>query len=60
MKVRATCLPERPFLVQTVDKEDGGLCDGHEEVTHSQIHDEVVGRCPELLVTETENKGSGF
>lgn len=41
-----THFTKHPFLVQAVDEEDGRLSDGHEEVTHGQIHDEVVRRRP--------------
>lgn len=46
-----THFSKHPFLVETVDEEDGGLCEGHEEVTECQVHDEVVWQTPQLLVT---------
>lgn len=55
-----TCFSKNPFLVETVDKEDRGLCDSHEEITHCQIHDEIVGRSPELLVTEIQKEYTVF
>lgn len=48
-----TCLAKDPALVQGVDEEDGRLRDGHEEVADRQVHDEEVGRRPQLLVAET-------
>lgn len=48
-----TCFAKDPALVQGVDEEDGRLRDGHEEVADRQVHDEEVGRRPQLLVAET-------
>lgn len=49
--VRITHFSKHPFLVETVDEEDGGLCEGHEEVTERQVHNEVIWQAPQLLVT---------
>lgn len=46
-----THFSKHPFLVETVDEEDGGLCESHEEVTECQVHNEVVWQAPQLLVT---------
>lgn len=50
-KKRITHLSKHPFLVETVDEEDGGLSESHEEVTDRQVHDEVVWQVTKLLVT---------
>lgn len=46
-----THFSKHPLLVETVDEEDGRLCEGHEEVTEGQIHYEVVWQAPQLLIT---------
>lgn len=51
MKRRITNLSKHPFFVETVDEEDRRLCEGHEEVTHCQVHYEVVRQVAKLLVT---------
>lgn len=53
---RITHLSKHPFLVETVDEEDGGLCGSHEEVTDRQVHDEVVRQATQLLVTTRTHK----
>lgn len=49
-----------PTLVQGVDEEDGRLRDGHEEVADRQVHDEKIGRSPQLLVAEKRCSCQGF
>lgn len=49
-KKRITHLSKHPFLVETVDEEDGGLCESHEKVTDRLVHDEVVRQVTKLLV----------
>lgn len=51
-----TCFTKNPPLVQGVYKKDGRLGDGHEEVTHSQVHDEKIRRSPQLLVAGTQDE----
>lgn len=51
INIQITCFTKNPAFVKRVDKEDGRLCDGHEEVTDGQVHDEVVWRRPQVLVT---------
>lgn len=61
MKKRITHFSKHPFLVEAVDKEDGGLSESHEEVTDCQVHDEVVWQVAKLLVTKhthRQRKGS--
>lgn len=62
-KAGITHLSKHPFLVETVDEEDGGLCESHEEVADRQVHDEVVGQVTKLLVTTrtyTHAQGKGM
>lgn len=54
--LRITHFSKHPFLVETVDEEDGGLCESHEEVTERQIHNEVVWQAAQLLVTARTHK----
>ena len=56
MIVDITGLAKNPLFEERVDEEDGWLRDGHQEVTNRQVHDEIVGRSAELLVTETQQK----
>lgn len=58
--VRITHFSKHPFLVETVDEEDGGLCEGHEEVTESQVHNEVIWQVPQLLVTVLTHTRMGW
>lgn len=37
-----TCFTKNPPFVKGIDKEDGWLCDCHEEVADGQVHDEIV------------------
>lgn len=57
---RITNLSKHPFLVEAVDEEDGGLCKGHEEVTHCQVHYEVVRQVAKLLVTAHIHRREGM
>lgn len=53
---KVTHFSKDPLLVQTVDEEDGRLCEGHEEVAHGQVHDEVVWKITKLFVTAQREK----
>jgi hypothetical protein len=55
---RYTELSEDPLPVETVDEEEGRLGEGHEEVAHRLVHDEVVGQITELLVAVMKIKES--
>lgn len=51
-----TCFSEHPLGVKRVDEDDGGLGEGHEEVTHGQIHNEVVRQTPQLLIARKDKQ----
>lgn len=53
-----TRFPKHPLIVEGVDEEDGCLGEGHEEVTHGQIHYEVVRHTPQLLIADKHKEMS--
>jgi len=49
--LRVTKFSKHPLLTQAVDEEHWGLCDGHEEITHCQVHYEIIWQAPQLFIT---------